>query len=147
MRDGTLLPLYQSLAAATDSHRAAADELAQAVEHADKLEPALRRDLELRVARLYLEHCQDPAAADAALARALLLDAGHVPTLLLRGRAAAPSAGSGPSTRRWCASAAETPHNLDYLREAAALALAPPGRRGAGLDGRSERLWERGRAA
>ena len=122
-RESVLLPLYDSLAREAGALPAAVAALAEAVEGAHELEPRARRELYAWVAAALLGDCQDPTAADAALGRALAAEPGHLPTLRRRAelQRARKDAGLDDTLERL---ALEQPSNLDFLREAAALALA-----------------------
>jgi tetratricopeptide (TPR) repeat protein len=122
-RESMMLPLFESLAREAGQLPAAVSALAEAVERARDLEPRARRDLHAWVAATMLADGQDPLDVDAALARALGADPGHLPTLrrraeLQRGR----KDGALISTLERLAG--EQPNNLDFLAEAADLALA-----------------------
>jgi tetratricopeptide (TPR) repeat protein len=120
-RDSVLLPLYESLALEVQKMRAALLALGKAVDGAAHLDAATHRDLHARVATSFAEQCQDPAAADAALERALAADPRHVPTLLRR----AELQRRHPDRRlveTLSRLAAEQPETLDFLREAAGIA-------------------------
>jgi tetratricopeptide (TPR) repeat protein len=121
LRDTTLLPLFEEIAVVADASAAAIRALGTAVEHDSKLAPLARRDLEIAVAQLFLERGADPAAADAALGRALALDPRHVPALLLRAEVQR----RRPDRALYLTLVqlgTERPENLDFLREAAELA-------------------------
>jgi tetratricopeptide (TPR) repeat protein len=122
-RDTVLWPLYESLAFETGQVAAAIAALGKAVDGAAGLDLGSRRDLQGRVARLFVERAGDPAAAEQALARALAADARHVPTLLARAELQRrhPDRGLVETLTRL---AAEQPDNLDFLGEAAELASA-----------------------
>ncbi|HSY40585.1 MAG TPA: tetratricopeptide repeat protein, partial [Polyangia bacterium] len=122
-RANVLLPLYESLAREAGVLPAAAAALAHAADQTSDLEPSARRELHAHVAATLFGECQDPAAADRALARALSAEPGHVATL--RQRAELQRAGGGDGlveTLRRLSD--EQPNDLDFLREAAAVALA-----------------------
>ncbi len=122
-RANVLWPLYESLARAAKALPAAAAALAQAADQAADLEPSARREVHARVAATLLGECQDPAAAETALGRALCAEPGHVPTLRQRAEVQRARGGDGlvETLRRL---ADEQPNELDCLREAAAVALA-----------------------
>ena len=122
-RANVLLPLYESLARDAGLLPAAAAALAQAADQASELEPSARRELHAHVAATLFGECQDPAAADAALARALGAEPGHVATLRQRAELQRARGGDGliETLRRL---SDEQPNDLDVLREAAAVALA-----------------------
>ena len=125
-RAGVLLPLYESLARNEKDAQtlaAAAAALAGAADQAADLDPGARRELHARVAATMLADCQDPAAADAALVRALGAEPGHVPTLRQRAelQRARRDGGLVETLRRL---SSEQPNDLDSLREAAGVALA-----------------------
>jgi thioredoxin-like negative regulator of GroEL len=122
-RATVLMPLYESLAREAGSLPAAAAALAQAAETGAELEPATRRELHARVAATFLSDCQDPAAADAALARALGAEPGHVPTLRQRAELQR-TRGDGALVETLQRLSVEQPNDLEVLREAAAVALA-----------------------
>jgi tetratricopeptide (TPR) repeat protein len=141
VRETTLLPLYEARAAETESFRAAAQALGDATVQAEELAPVIRRDLHARVAGYFVDRCADAEAADGALARALELDPGHVPTLsrcveLQRQR---------PDRRLFdtlARLADEEPADLDHLWEAAEVALRPLADEGLRLETLA-RLWAR----
>ena len=122
-RTGVLLPLFESLTREAGLSPAAAAALAVAADQARGLEPGARRELHGHVAATLLSDCQDPAAADAALARALGADPSHVPTLRQRAELQRSRGAEGlvETLRRL---ADEQPSDLDFLREAAGVALA-----------------------
>jgi hypothetical protein len=122
-RANVLLPLYESLAREAKALPAAAAALARAVEQAADLEPSARRELHAHVAATLLDDCADPAAADAALARALGVDPRHVPTLRQRAELQRARGGEGlvETLRRL---SDEQPNDLQLLREASGVALA-----------------------
>jgi hypothetical protein len=122
-RASVLLPLFESLARQAGASPAAATALARAADQAAELEPSARRELHARIAGTLLADCQDPDAADAALARALGADPGHVPTLRQRADLQRSRGGDGlvETLRRL---SDEQPNDLDFLREAAGVALA-----------------------
>jgi thioredoxin-like negative regulator of GroEL len=122
-RAGVLLPLYDSLARQAGASAAAAAALAVAADQARELEASARRELHARVAATLLADCQDPDAADAALARALGAEPGHVPTLKQRAELQRTRGGDGlvETLRRL---SDEQPNDLDFLREGAGVALA-----------------------
>ncbi len=122
-RANVLLPLYESLARDAGLLPAAAAALAQAADQASELEPSARRELHAHVAATLFGECQDPAAADTALARALGAEPGHVATLRQRAELQRARGGDGliETLRRL---SDEQPNDLDVLREAAAVALA-----------------------
>ena len=124
-RTNELLPLYESLARQAGALPAAAAALEAAADQASELEPSARRELHARVAAILFGECQDPAAADTALARALSADPGHVPTLKQRAELQRARGGDGlvETLRRL---SDQQPNDLDFLREAAAVALAKP---------------------
>src|SRR5579871_2835164 len=121
-RTNVLLPLYESLAREAGTLPAAAAALARAAEQAADLEPSTRREVHARVAATLIGECQDPVAADAALARALGAEPGHVPTLRQRAELQRAQGGDGlvATLRRL---AEEQPNDLQFLREAAAVAM------------------------
>jgi tetratricopeptide (TPR) repeat protein len=121
-REQGLLPFYESLGREAGHLPEAVAALGEAVEKAAALEPRARRDLHGWVAAALLGEGAD-AVADAALARALGADPGHVPTLRRRAelQRARKDAGLGETLQRL---AAEQPDDLDALAEAAELALA-----------------------
>ena len=122
-RAGVLWPLYESLARESKALPAAAAALARAADQAADLEPSARRELHARVAATLLGECEDSAAADTALARALSAEPGHVPTLRQRAELQRARGGDGlvETLRRL---SDEQPNDLDFLREAASVALA-----------------------
>jgi tetratricopeptide (TPR) repeat protein len=116
-RETVLLPLYDSIALEGDQMRAAIAALVKAVDDAAGLDPASRRDLHARAAAAFIDHCQDPDAADRALERALAADPRHVGTLLRR----AELQRRHPDRRlidTLACLATEQPDNLDHLHEA-----------------------------
>ena len=124
-RDTALLPLYESLALEAGQIRAALGALEDAVDAA-ALDTSARRDLHARAATSFIEHAQDTDAAEGALERALAADPRHLPTLLRR----ADLQRRHPDRRlvdTLTRLAAEQPDNLDFLHEAAEIALKPLG--------------------
>ena len=95
--------------------------LGEAIDAAPGLEAATRRDLHARTAQSFIEHCQDPEAAEAALERALAADGRHVDTLLRRAelQRRRPDRRLVDTLTRL---SGEQPDNLDFLREAAGIA-------------------------
>ena len=121
-RASVLFPLFESLAREGGALPAATAALAAATDQAAELEPAARRELHARIAATLLADCQDPIAADAALARALGAEPGHVATLRQRADLQRSRGGDGlVGTLRRLAD--EQPNDLDFLREAADVAL------------------------
>ena len=120
-RDTVLWPLFESLAVEAGQIRAAVTALGEAVDGAAALDGPTRRDLQARVARLFVDHVQDADVAERALARALAADPRHVPTLLARAdlQRRRPDRGLVETLGRL---AVEQTDNLDFLREAAEIA-------------------------
>ena len=139
-RGSALLPLYQSLAAELGANRAAAEAMEQSLAQAKDLPMEIRRDLELDLARTWLDRNSDPAGADRALGRALALDPDHRPALLMRVelQRAQPDRALFDTLVRL---GAETPDNLDFMREAAELALTKLGDDGVAGEA-LRRLWD-----
>jgi tetratricopeptide (TPR) repeat protein len=122
-RANVLLPLYESVAREAGTLAAAAAALARAADAAAELEPAVRRQLHERVAATLMADCRDPEGADAALARALSADPGHVPTLVKRAELQR-SRGDDGLLETLQRLSSEQPRDLVFLREAAAVATA-----------------------
>jgi tetratricopeptide (TPR) repeat protein len=122
VRDAILLPLYESLARESAGVPEAIAALADAADRVEGLDARARRELHARVAGALLGECQDAAAADAALGRALGADPGHVPTLRRRAELQRERHDDGlvDTLERL---AREQPNDLDFLREAAELAI------------------------
>jgi hypothetical protein len=120
-RANVLLPFYESLAREAKVVPAAAAALAGAADQAGELDPPARRELHAHVAATLINDCEDPLAADAALARALGADPRHVPTLRQRAELQRARGGVGlvETLRRL---SDEEPNDLQSLREAAGAA-------------------------
>jgi tetratricopeptide (TPR) repeat protein len=139
VREATLLPLYESIAAETDRFTAAAAALTLVTDQAADLPAPVRRDLHARVARHYLDRCADLRAASEALDRAKALDPEHLALLALQ----ADLQRRSPDRRLWdtlSGLAVREPANLDHLREAAELALVTLKDEGLARDALG-RLW------
>jgi tetratricopeptide (TPR) repeat protein len=123
-RDTVLLPLYQSITLESGEIRPALTALGEAIDVSPGLDAATRRDLHARASTWFIDHCQDTAAAEAALERALAADGRHVPMLIRRAelQRRRPDRALVETLTRL---AAEQPDNLDYLREAAEIAANP----------------------